>query len=97
MEKQELSPFEEALLDTIKEWKEEGINPLENTDLFREYANELFAVAIDHIPCWRKFRSGGPFTFENGLMKTPAGTALVQDGYFVILEDLIERLPRIID
>lgn len=93
MEKQELSPFEEALLDTIKEWNEEGINPLEDRDLFREYANELFAVALNHIPCWQK----QDLIHENGLFKVKNGTALVQDGYFVILEDLVERLPRIID
>ena len=96
VEKQELSPFEEALWDTIKEWNEEGINPLESTDLFREYAIELLSVALDPIPCWQRVKAG-PFAFENGLHKTQTGIALVHDGYFVMLEDLVARLPRELD
>jgi len=33
---------------------------------------------------------------ENGLFQTKTGAALVHDGYFVMLKDLVERLPRIL-
>ncbi len=90
---QELTPFEEALLDTIKEWNEEGINPLEDIKTFKEYANELYAVALNPIPCWQKT----DIIKENGLIQTKMGVALVDYGYFVMLDDLVARLPRIID
>lgn len=96
-EKLELSKFEEALSYTIKEWEEEKIEPLADIKLFKEYAGELEAVALDAIPCWNKFRNGGPFSFENGLMKTPMGTVLIHNGYYVMLDDLVARLPRIVD
>ena len=87
------SRFEIALADYIQECESEGSSPLDNIDTFKESANELLAVAQEPIPCWQK----QDIIKENGLFKVKNGTALVHDGYFVMLEDLVERLPRMVD
>lgn len=90
---EELTLFEEALADYIKGWQESKKDPLKSLEELKGDASELIGVVLDPIPCWQKIKLG-PFAFDNGLHKTPTGTALVHDGYFVMLEDLVERLPR---
>lgn len=85
-----LSIFEEALIDYIREWQKSGKDPEEYLDELVGDASELYADAINDIPCWQK----QDVIKENGLFKVKNGTALVHDGYFVMLEDLVERLPR---
>lgn len=85
------SKFEVLLAEFIQECEENGKSPLEDMENFKEYANELIEVAQEAIPCWTKQK----IIHENGLFKVKNGTALVHDGYFVMLEDLVERLPRI--
>lgn len=93
----EMTLMEYALAGCIEEWQKSKKEPRKSLKQLREDALGLEIVAQESIPCWKKFRSGGPFTFKNGLMETPAGTALIHNGYFVMLEDLDERLPRIVD
>ena len=90
---EELTLFEEALIDYIQEWQKSGKDPKKNLEELRRDASELADDILDSIPCWQGVKPG-PLAFENGLHKTPSGTALVHDGYFVMLEDLVERLPR---
>jgi transcriptional regulator with XRE-family HTH domain len=54
-----------------------------------------FLVGAEPIIGWRKIRVSNP-VFGNGLHETPIGTAIVHDGYYLILEDLIEQLPKIV-
>lgn len=85
------SKFEVLLAEFIQECEENGKSPLEDMENFKDYANELIEVAQETIPCWTKQE----IIHENGLFKVKNGTALVHNGYFVMLEDLVERLPRI--
>lgn len=85
--------FEEALIDCIREWQGSGKDPEANPKLLKEYALELLANALQPIPCWKK----QAIIQENGLFKVRNGTALVYNGYFVMLEDLVENLPREIE
>lgn len=94
VEDKELSLFEESLADCVAYFKEKGKDPYKDTKLLRQNADELMATALSPIPCWDKVKLG-PYAFENGLHKTPTGTALIHNGYFVMVEDLVERLPRI--
>ena len=95
IEKSDLSMLEENLVDCIMEWQESKKDPLKNLELVREYANEILAIALNPIPCWEKLKK--PFLFNNGIVQAPNGAALVQDGYFVMVDDLVEWLPRILD
>ena len=84
------SKFEIALAEYIQECEREGRSPMDNIETFKESANELCELAQESIPCWQK----QDIICENGLFKVKNGTALVYEGYFVMLEDLVERLPR---
>lgn len=90
------SLFEDALGNCIREWQESGKDPVRYSGELRTDANELMAVALNPIPCWNKVKAClGQFT--NGIYETPMGKALVHDGYFVMLQDLVSWLPRTID
>lgn len=91
----ELSLFEEALADYIKSWQESGEDPIKSLEKLKGDASELLSDALDPIPCWNRVKTGLLRSFANGLYETPTGMALVYDNYFVMLEDLAERLPRI--
>ena len=84
--------FEEALADYIKEWQASGKSPYEDVDTLKMHASELEGVALDPIPAWRKTAEK-----RNGIFDSPIGEVLIQDGQYVKISDLVERLPRIID
>lgn len=94
MKEQELSLFEECLADYIRHWQETGKDPLKSVQQLKGDASELAQVLLDPIPCWNKIKEGGPFSFVNGLCKTPAGTVLVNNGYYIMLGELVGKLPR---
>lgn len=54
-----------------------------------------FLVGAEPIIGWRKIRVPNP-VFVNGLHETPIGTVIVHDGYYLIIEDLVEQLPKIV-
>lgn len=78
--------FVEALAQFVDEWWENGKKDEELID----GATELEAIALNPIPCWQRTSIVG-----SGLILTKNGTALIHEGYFVMLSDLIERLPRL--
>ena len=94
--KEELSLLEENLIDCIKDWQESGKDPCKNLELLKEYAGEFLAIALKPIPCWERLKASS-LQFPSGLYDTPNGKALVQDGYFVMVDDLVENLPRTLD
>ena len=87
METQFETPFEECLADFVLEWC--GKDAQEDLSAFKEWATEIFANAHIATPCWRRTAET-----KNGLVKTESGEiALVQYGYYVMLDDLVARLP----
>ena len=96
IKKNEPSLFEECLLDCIMDWQVSKEDPNKNLELVRDYARELLAIALNPIPCWNEIKQA-PHLFDRGLHYTPIGEVLIHDGYYVRVEDLVERLPKTID
>lgn len=94
--KEELSLFEETLADYIEDYMANGKSPFADLARFKREAEDLLSIALDPIPCWKKI-THAPLLFNRGLHETPIGQVLVRDGYFVLVQELAERLPRTFD
>ena len=88
----EKSLFDEVLEEFIVEWQKSSGEPVKQIELFHEYSEALLETALQPVPCWQP----QDVIHENGLFQTKTGVALVHNGYFVMLKDLVERLPRIL-